>query len=148
MPDATTSSTPQLPQRTKYNVPGLLILGLVFHLIYIGTVFDCYFTSPVVNGMQSHSLGKGEAKRLVLIVGVYKLIVFPLPTLTFFYVGDGLRADLLFNVNPFPSIPNAPNISAPYLRSIAETRGAFGISHTRVPTESRPGHVAIIGTWV
>ncbi|KAF9000322.1 Phosphatidylinositolglycan class N-domain-containing protein [Cyathus striatus] len=105
----------------------LLLIGLVFHLVYIGSVFDCYFTSPVVTGMESYNTGKAPAKRLVLIVG------------------DGLRADLLFNQNPFPSIPNSPKIVAPYLRSIVENRGAFGISHTRVPTESRPGHVAIIG---
>lgn len=63
----------------------------------------------------------------------------PLPS------GDGLRADLLFNEYPFPKIDNSPRIVAPYLRSIIESRGAFGVSHTRVPTESRPGHVAIIG---
>ncbi|KAF8076905.1 Phosphatidylinositolglycan class N-domain-containing protein [Lyophyllum atratum] len=112
---------------THYNVTKLLILGLIFHLVYIGTVFDCYFTSPVVNGMQRHNVGYAEAKRLVLIIG------------------DGLRADLLFNVHAFPTIPDAPRIVAPHLRSIAESRGAFGISHTRVPTESRPGHVAVIG---
>lgn len=60
-------------------------------------------------------------------------------------LGDGLRSDLLFNLNPFPSIPDAPKIVAPYLRNIVEERGAFGVSHTHVPTESRPGHVAIIG---
>ncbi|RPD52571.1 alkaline phosphatase-like protein [Lentinus tigrinus ALCF2SS1-6] len=105
----------------------LLLTGLVFHLVYIGTVFDCYFTSPVVHGMQQHALEKGEAKRLVLIVG------------------DGLRADLLLAKNGFPMIPSAPEVVAPHLRSIIETRGAFGISHTHVPTESRPGHVALIG---
>ncbi|KAG5727447.1 GPI ethanolamine phosphate transferase 1 [Termitomyces sp. T112] len=115
------------PPKSRYSVPKLLILGLVFHFVYIGTVFDCYFTSPVVHGMKSHSVGHAVSKRLVLIVG------------------DGLRADLLFNEDAFPTIPHAPKVVAPYLKSIAETRGAFGISHTRVPTESRPGHVAIIG---
>ena len=64
--------------------------------------------------------------------------------------GDGLRADLLFTPNAFQDIAGSSSLDvvAPYLRSIAETRGAFGISHTRVPTESRPGHVAIIGEFV
>ncbi|KAJ7757539.1 Phosphatidylinositolglycan class N-domain-containing protein [Mycena metata] len=113
----------------NYNVASLLLIGLVFHLVYIGSVFDCYFTSPVVHGMRSYGLGSAESKRLVLIVG------------------DGLRADLLFQKNGFQrlGLPNASEVVAPYLRSIVETRGAFGVSHTRVPTESRPGHVAIIG---
>ncbi|KAJ3562843.1 hypothetical protein NP233_g9326 [Leucocoprinus birnbaumii] len=112
---------------TNYSVGRLLLIGLLFHIVFIGSVFDCYFTSPVIHGMQSFQTQEAEAKRLVLIVG------------------DGLRADLLLNENPFPKIKGSPNIVAPHLRSIVETRGAFGISHTRVPTESRPGHVAIIG---
>ena len=124
----------------------LLLIGLVFHLVYIGTVFDCYFTSPVVHGMQQHSLRRAEAKRLVLIVG---RCARPRPW-TFgsqSHTGDGLRADLLLAKNGFHMIPSAPEVVAPHLRSIIQTRGAFGISHTRVPTESRPGHVALIGMF-
>lgn len=135
---------------TRYNVSKLLLVGLVFHLTYIGSVFDCYFTSPVVHGMNRYGaqeLGSALAKRLVLIVGESssylcescRLNCSSLP-------GDGLRADLLFSVNAFPNIEGAPEHVAPNLRAIVEERGAFGISHTRVPTESRPGHVAIIGT--
>ncbi|KAH7922492.1 PigN-domain-containing protein [Leucogyrophana mollusca] len=109
------------------NVLKLLTVGLVFHVVFIASVFDCYFTSPVVHGMTEHNVGAAQSKRLVLIVG------------------DGLRADLLYALNAFPSVESSPEVVAPYLRSIAETRGAFGVSHTRVPTESRPGHVAIIG---
>lgn len=123
----------------------LLLIGLVFHLVYIGTVFDCYFTSPVVHGMFRHSLPSGEAKRLVLIVGTpCRSRALTLPHLR--GPGDGLRADLLFAKNGFHMVPEAPEVVAPHLRSIVQERGAFGISHTRVPTESRPGHVALIGT--
>ena len=86
---------------------------------------------------------KAPAKRLVLIVGVFQNRIQHL--LLSIHSGDGLRADLLFNLNAFSSVENSTEIIAPYLRSIATERGAFGISHTRVPTESRPGHVAIIG---
>ena len=69
---------------------------------------------------------------------------------TFGEQGDGLRADLLFTPDAFQDILGSDSLVdvAPYLRSVVETRGAFGISHTRVPTESRPGHVAIIGELV
>ena len=61
--------------------------------------------------------------------------------------GDGLRADFAFASNASQIVPSAPERVAPYLRDIVENRGAYGVSHTRVPTESRPGHVAIIGVW-
>ena len=50
-------------------VAKLLLIGLLFHLVYIGTVFDCYFTSPVVHGMKRFHMSTAGAKRLVLIVG-------------------------------------------------------------------------------
>lgn len=33
---------------------------------------------------------------------------------------------------------------SPYLHWIIQNQGSFGVSHTRVPTETRPGHVAVI----
>ena len=131
---------------SRYSVAKLLTLGLVFHLVYIVSVFDCYFTSPVVNGMQRYNVEHAESKRLVLIVGNYCTCT-KRENILIHVAGDGLRADLLLNVNGFYFVPDAPAIGAPHLRSIIESRGAFGVSHTRVPTESRPGHVAIIGMY-
>ena len=144
------TTTKKPTDQTRYNVVRLLVVGLLFHLMYIGSVFDCYFTSPVVHGMKSYGSGDSVAasKRLVLIVGTFLSLLFNIYIP--FFLGDGLRADLLFTPNAFPDIPGSDSLGvvAPYLRSVVETRGAFGISHTRVPTESRPGHVAIIGELV
>lgn len=46
-------------------------------------------------------------------------------------VGDGLRADKLYERN------------VGFLRAVVEQRGRWGVSHARTPTESRPGHVAL-----
>ncbi|KAJ5225445.1 GPI ethanolamine phosphate transferase 1 [Penicillium chermesinum] len=66
------------------------------------------------------------------------------------FVADGLRADKAFQSFPDPSPENPAEQSdepirlAPFIRSKVLEEGTFGVSHTRVPTESRPGHVALI----
>ncbi|RYP26121.1 hypothetical protein DL767_008161 [Monosporascus sp. MG133] len=112
-----------------------LAIAMVFHLVYIYSIFDVYFVSPIVSGMQLFaperpSGTKAPAERLVL------------------FVGDGLRADKAFQSfpEPYPKTDRdlTPRPLAPFLRSRVLEHGTFGVSHTRVPTESRPGHVALI----
>lgn len=96
----------------------VLTIGVLFHLIYLRSIFDIYFKSPIVPVEQQFSASNElpPAERLFLIVG------------------DGLRADKLFD---------NPDL-APFLHEKVRNEGRWGISHTRVPTESRPGHVAMI----
>ena len=149
-------------------------ISLLFHLLYTYSIFDIYFTSPVVHpsrrfsaqtALEQSTRGDTEvfrppAERLVLIVG------------------DGLRADTLYKYHESTLLPpwaqedivqygrlqsttalsaaknwtrrsvtqdsSSTFDAAPYLRQIALERGRWGLSHTRVPTESRPGHVALI----
>lgn len=54
------------------------------------------------------------------------------------FVADGLRADALYGLD------EDGNSSAPFIRNVIMHEGSWGVSHTRVPTESRPGHVALI----
>lgn len=93
--------------------------AFLVHVLLLGSIFVIYFRSPVIKGLQPQEDLKAEppANRLVLIVT------------------DGLRADSFF----------ADNCNhVPHLRNIFLDKAVVGISRTRVPTESRPGHIALI----
>uniref|UniRef100_A0AAY4ABA4 GPI ethanolamine phosphate transferase 1 n=1 Tax=Denticeps clupeoides TaxID=299321 RepID=A0AAY4ABA4_9TELE len=97
------------------------VVGLLVHIVFFVSIFDIYFTSPLVHGMTPQYVPlPPPAKRLVL------------------FVADGLRADSFYK----PHVNGSTRV--PFLRNIIEKKGMWGISHTRVPTESRPGHVALI----
>ncbi len=90
--------------RTKEGLQhGLLMsVGLLVHLVFFYSIFDIYFTSPLVHGMTPHSTAlPAPAKRLVL------------------FVADGLRADKLFELDddgttraPFIRFVNKSNFCA------------------------------------
>lgn len=203
-PVARSSSSSVVTGRPHAQSPfRFLTVSLLFHLLFTLSIFDIYFTSPVVHPQQRYDswdtylddeviastsgrVGqrafadeqrrppRAPADRLVLIVG------------------DGLRADTLFKEHAGEMLPSwarrdltvmqqgeeqsaypwtsaldpqreevkegdegsvsagsksqsqAPFFAAPHLRDVVLNRGAWGVSHTRVPTESRPGHVALI----
>ncbi|KAJ8923996.1 hypothetical protein NQ315_006772 [Exocentrus adspersus] len=104
---------------TKYtNKYKIITLGFLVHVLLLLAVFDVYFSSPLDQGMiPQKSTDHPPAKRLVLIVA------------------DGLRAEAIFDKDEDNQVP--------FLHRMKGT-GSWGVAHTRVPTESRPGHVAIL----
>lgn len=96
-----------------------IVYALLVHVLLLGSIFVIYFRSPVIEGLQPQAAlsAAPPADRLVLIVT------------------DGLRADSFF----------ADNCNqVPHLREIFLREGLVGVSRTHVPTESRPGHIALI----
>ncbi|XP_010550128.1 PREDICTED: GPI ethanolamine phosphate transferase 1 isoform X2 [Tarenaya hassleriana] len=100
----------------------LVVIGVALHAVYMLSIFDIYFKTPIVHGMDPvpPRFPEPPAKRLILLIS------------------DGLRADKFYEPD------SKGKYRAPFLRSIIKHRGRWGVSHARPPTESRPGHVAII----
>ncbi|XP_039283685.1 GPI ethanolamine phosphate transferase 1 isoform X2 [Nilaparvata lugens] len=97
-----------------------IISGIAVHIIFLVSIFEIYFKSPIVDGIDSEKNNiKPPAKRLIL------------------FVADGLRADMFFELENGTS-------KSPFLRHIIDTKSVWGLSHARIPTESRPGNVALI----
>ncbi|KAJ0099044.1 hypothetical protein Patl1_21959 [Pistacia atlantica] len=91
----------------------LVVLGVILHAVYMLSIFDIYFKTPIVHGMDSVTPRfKAPAKRLVLLVGTFSKLLY------------------------FVSVKN--DLERPRFDRVA------GESHARPPTESRPGHVALI----
>ncbi|KAL6423240.1 hypothetical protein ACFW04_010121 [Cataglyphis niger] len=88
--------------------------GLIVHLILLWGVLDVNFHSPIIKDLPVVPAPSGSPAKRVLL-----------------FVADGLRFQTFIDKPPL------------FLRNIMNNKGVWGISHTRVPTESRPGHVAI-----
>ena len=96
------------------------LLGVLVHFLYLLSVFEIYFKSPILQGLReianTHSKA-APAKRLVLIIT------------------DGLQAEKAFHTKY--------ETRTSFFRHILKNNGSWGVSHTRVPTETRVGHVSI-----
>ncbi|CAJ0960589.1 unnamed protein product, partial [Mesorhabditis belari] len=96
----------------------LFVLGIVVHLILLYSIFDIYYSSPIIFGLREHSISRNEgpAKRVIV------------------FSADGLRYD---------TFVKNPDLT-PFLHGIfQQKKGVSGLSLSHMPTESRPGHVAI-----
>lgn len=100
----------------------LVCCGLIIHVVFLMSIFDIYFHSPIVVG--------------VLPVNT---TVTPLSKRVVLFSVDGLRLDSLFDVDPVSN-----SYVAEYVQDIIKHRGSWGVSESHVPTESRPGHVAML----
>lgn len=117
-----------------------VVLGFCAQLALLLSIFDIYFKSPINSGIPVRRVDYDPpADRLVL------------------FVADGLRADTFYGYANGNSVYfkygirivafMKSNWNVFYFfvqRNLLETSASYGVCHTRVPTESRPGNIALI----
>ncbi|XP_058174694.1 GPI ethanolamine phosphate transferase 1-like [Anopheles ziemanni] len=96
-----------------------LVVAIFIHVLFLLSIFYIHFRSPILQGLpDGDEHDTPPADRLVL------------------FVADGLRLE---------SFLKGSLERTPFLRKTLLNVGVFGVSNTRVPTESRPGHAALLG---
>ena len=99
----------------------MIIIGSVFHLLFGYSMFDIFFKFPLNYGMTPHSSNLTENE-----IPSNRIVIIAL---------DGTRSDIFFET--------IAQGKSPFLKEIVENRGVYGISHTKVPTETKPDFIAM-----
>uniref|UniRef100_A0A1Q3FC79 GPI ethanolamine phosphate transferase 1 n=1 Tax=Culex tarsalis TaxID=7177 RepID=A0A1Q3FC79_CULTA len=97
-----------------------LLFAILVHILFLLSIFHIYFQSPILQNLPEP--------------GVHSKDPVPVANRVVVFVADGLRAESFLKYGANRSM---------FLQNIILSKGIFGVSHTRVPTESRPGHVAL-----
>uniref|UniRef100_A0AC35TLT4 GPI ethanolamine phosphate transferase 1 n=1 Tax=Rhabditophanes sp. KR3021 TaxID=114890 RepID=A0AC35TLT4_9BILA len=95
-----------------------ILIGIILHLILLFAPLNIYFTSPITDIARKHEISReGLAKRIVLVST------------------GGLRANTFYD-----------NIeSLPFLNKlISDGKALFAIAETKLPSDSKPSHFAIL----
>ena len=113
------------------------VVSLFYHLLYTLCALDVFYRSPIqdIGGLAAHQSS-----------------MRPLASRVVFVTLDGAPADVVFSAAARDLISERDGTpysgpTAPFLASVLNaTQGdvCWGVTHTHVPTESRPGHVSLI----
>ncbi|GAA5892460.1 hypothetical protein JCM6882_005621 [Rhodosporidiobolus microsporus] len=158
-----TTTSPAAKKRLPSPLP-LLLISLALHLLYTNSIFDIYFRTPVVSVSSRFSAPDTSrstfAKRVVLFSAdglradkAFQTYADPPFPLSSSFVDalpppfDGEEHALVEDAEKREGEDGERRTTPlPFLRGLINAgKAQWGVSHTRVPTESRPGHVAMIG---
>ena len=99
----------------------IIILSIFFHILFGYSMMDILYKFPLNYGMPTHSASLSGEETLSDRVVILAL--------------NGFRADIFYE-----TINNGKN---PYLQKIIRERGVYGVSHIKIPTETKPFFTAM-----
>jgi len=63
-----------MARESRQSRAAFLAIAVFFHLVFVFSIFDIYFVSPIVSGMREYEIQRETeppAQRLVLFVGMF-----------------------------------------------------------------------------